>query len=432
MKVAVLGAGKMGLPLACVLASRGADVTACDPNEELISAINAAEAPFDEPGLGELLASTVHAGRLRGTTDNREGIAGTDVAIVIVPVKLSPDRTADLSIIESIADDLAAALPRGALAVFETTLPVGTSRRLGSRIEGKSGMKAGSDFFLAFSPERVKSRLVLRHLCEHPKIIGGHDPESSARCVAFYERFLGAPVIDVGTLEAAELAKLAGMAYRDVNIALANELARYSERMGIDFEPVRISANTDGESMILVPGIGVGGHCTPVYPYFLLQGTRERGSLELVERGRKINETQPAAVLDRLGPLSGRRITILGVAFRPEVKEASYSPAFALRDEIARRGGRCAAVDPLFTDDELRALGFEPGATEDGAYALVLQTGHQAFREIDLKAVARAGTEVVVDGRRFWSRDTVESVGMTYVGVGVPAKQDDRDRPVSR
>jgi nucleotide sugar dehydrogenase len=420
MKVAVIGAGKMGLPLACVFASRGATVVAADANPALVALVNAGAPPFDEPGLPELLAEAVGSGRLRATTDNREAIAASDVCVVIVPVMLTDEQRADLSIIRSIAEDLAASLRPGSLVSFETTLPVGETRRLGALVE-QGGLRAGVDFDLVFSPERVKSQRVLRHLFDNPKVVGGITPRSAERGAAFYAGYLGAPVANVGTLEAAELVKLAGMVYRDVNIALANELARYAQEVGVDFEAVRQAANTDGEAYLLSPGIGVGGHCTPVYPYFVIHDARTRGTpTALAELARRVNEEQPARVLDGAGDLDGRGVLILGLAFRPQVKEAAYSPAFALRDEALRRGARVQLYDPLYSDAEVRRLGFEPGTPYGGHDVVVLNTAHDAFAVPDFARLAASGTATVVDGRNLWDAAAVAAAGLRYVGVGRP------------
>lgn len=419
MKVAVIGAGKMGLPLACAFASRGAQVIACDVNADVVRAINDGEMPFEEPGMPELLTEVVGGGRLRATTDNNEAITESEVCVVIVPVHLTDTRSADLSIIESVSTQMAESLKPGSLVSYETTLPVGQTRKLGALIE-TGGLKAGVDFDLVFSPERVKSQKVLRHLFDIPKVVGGLTPEAGVRGAAFYKEYLGAPVTIVESLEAAEFVKLAGMVYRDVNIALANELAGYAEQVGLDFEAVRSAANTDGEAAILIPGIGVGGHCTPVYPHFLISEARSRGeTLRLVETGRRINDERPSQVLDRVGDLSGKRVLILGLSFRPQVKAAAYSPAFALAEEIRKRGGEVRVHDPLYSDDEVRQHGFEPGDFE-GHEVIVLNTAHEIYASLDFERLARGGARTIVDGRNVWNPERVRAAGLDYVGIGRP------------
>jgi nucleotide sugar dehydrogenase len=418
--VSVIGAGKMGLPVACVFASRGARVIVCDVNQRAVDEINAGVSPIDEPGVPELLAECVASGALRATTDTASAVATSDVVVILVPVLLTRDMQADLAIIDGVAQILATSIRPGTMVSIETTLPVGGTRRIGGIIEG-GGLEAGRDFDLVFSPERVKSKFVLRNLQVNPKIVGGITAEAASRAEAFYARYLGAPVDNVGGLETAEFAKLAGMVYRDVNIALANELATYAELHPIDFERARAAANTDGEAAILVPGIGVGGHCTPVYPHFLVNDSIERGTpARLAQMSREINDLQPSVALDRIervtGSLSGRRVIILGLGFRPGVKEHTNSPAFPLFRGLRERGAVPVVLDPLYTHDEIAGYGLEAGDVA-GADIAILVTAHEAFRGV-LPVLARAGARAVFDGRRLWSAEEAEGLGLAYITHG--------------
>lgn len=420
LTVTVIGAGKMGLPLACMFASRGASVIAADANAALVKLVNAGEPPFEEPGLADLLRDVVRSGRLKATTDNREAIAASTVCVVLVPVMLDDNKRADLRVIHAITDDLAAALKQGSMVAFETTLPVGETRRLGARIE-KGGLKSGKDFDLVFSPERVKSRFVLRNLQVNPKVVGGGDAKAANRGEEFYRDYLGAPVINVGSLEAAELVKLAGMAYRDVNIALANEIGAYCKAAGVDYFEIVKAANTDGEAALLTPGIGVGGHCTPVYPYFLIRDAESRGvPLSLTKGARELNEAQPARVIAELGRLDGQRALILGLAFRPDVKEPAYSPAYAIRDALEKAGAKVQLHDPLFSEKEIRAHGFEPGELDDQD-VVVVNTAHSAYEAISPAELAQARVRTLVDGRNLFDSRAVSGAGIAYFGIARPA-----------
>lgn len=426
MNVSIIGVGKMGLPLAVWMASRGATVRACDINPRVVEAINAGTPDIDEPGVRELLLDGLAAGRISATTDTPAAVAGSDVVIVIAPAVLTGANQADLSNLEAASRDIARGLRPGTLVVYETTVPVGTTREVLVPILETSGHTLGDGLAVAYSPERVKSRLVMRHLQETPKIIGGFDEDSATRASAFYARYFGAPIIDVGTPEAAEFVKLAGMIYRDVNIALANQLANYAEAAGFDAAAVFDAANTDGESALLSPGIGVGGHCTPVYPYFLIHDAARRDvDVSLVATSREVNDAQPDRAAERLarhlGDLEGVAVGILGFGFRPEVKEHICSPTFLLEAALRSRGADVRVHDPLYTDDELRRHGFTPFTPDVDDFsptALVLSTGHEAFKALDLAQLARAGVRVVVDGRRFWDPETVASAGLDYLGTG--------------
>lgn len=436
MKVAVIGAGKMGLPLACRLAQRGAQVTACDIRQDVVEAINKGRCPISEPGVAQALAALVKKGKLRATQDTATAVSTSETIITIVPALLTAERQVDLTYLKEATKAIARGLRRKAMVCYETTLPVGgTAGNLKPLLE-ESGLKAGVDFDLVFSPERVKSQSVLANLAKTPKIVGSLTPVGARRAARFYSKYLGAPVINLGTLEAAELSKLAGMVYRDVNIALANELSRYAEAEGVDLQAVIAAANTDGESALLTPGIGVGGHCTPVYPYFLTHAAREKSvPVTLAERARGINDEQCGKALDRVeqewSPLKGKRALILGLGFRPQVKEHSYSTAFLLREALKARGADVLLDDPLYTPEEIAAHGFTAGSFKSGPapHLIVLNTGHAPYAKLDFSALSKRGVQAILDGRNFWKQDKARRSGLAYFGIGRPSLADGRGKP---
>jgi nucleotide sugar dehydrogenase len=425
MNVSVIGAGKMGLPLAAHMASRLLHVTACDINSDLVACVNRGESPIDEPGLPELIRGTVASGHLRATVDTAAAIATSDVVVVIVPAKIDETCHIDLSIMKAVTEQIAKSMKPGLLVSYETTVSVGTVRNEFVPILEKSGLRCGRDFQVCFSPERVKSRLVLERLGRTPKVVGGFDEACAQSGAAFYERALGAQILQVGTLEAAEFTKLVGMLYRDVNIALVNQVAAYAEVIGMDLEKIIEAANTDGEASLLTPGIGVGGHCAPVYPWFIIRDAERFGlDLTLARTAREVNLGQAEHVVQRLeaalGGLDGKRIIILGLAFRPEVKEQTMSPAFLLRDALGKRNAATFLHDPLFDADEIRENGFEPAQLLDagGWDALILNTAHAAYSALDFVGLQARGLKVVVDGRNAWPKDSIQRCGITYLGIG--------------
>ena len=423
MQICVVGGGRMGLPLACVFAEHGASVTVADIDADLVARIEAGDCPYEEPGLKDLMAKLHVSGRLTATTDTSAAAARSEAVVIIVPAHLTPEREIDFHVLQAASRDVGRGLQRGTLVVYETTVSIGGTRRnLIPTLEQSSGLVAGTDFSVAYSPERVKANLVLSRLRSTPKVIGGLDDESRSKARHLYGTYLQAPVDDVGTLEAAESTKLLGMLYRDVNIALANELAAFCELAGVDFDRVRAAANTDGEANLLVPGIGVGGHCTPVYPYFLTRESRRLGMTQRIsEAAREINDAQPARQLDRVAtywkPLAGHRVHILGLGFRPGVKVDTFSPAYPLRDRLIEVGAQPTIEDPYYSAEEIRAAGFEPGAVHD-ASVVVLNTAHPEFLDPDFAAWRAFGVEAVLDGRNAWRQAAAESAGLLYFGIG--------------
>jgi nucleotide sugar dehydrogenase len=434
MKITVVGGGRMGLPLACAFGKRGATVTVSDTNSSLVELLNAGRCPHDEPGLPELIAHLVREGRLRATTDTAAAVSKSDAVVVIVPAHLTPERDIDLRILRAASADIGRGLRRGTLVVYETTVTIGATRAsLIPVLEEQSGLKAGPDFAVGYSPERVKANLVLARLETTPKVVGGLNDEARERTANLYRTYLGAPIDDVGSLEAAEMTKLIGMLYRDVNIALANELATFCEIAGVHFERVRAAANRDGEASLLAPGIGVGGHCTPVYPHFLIRESRRRGMAQrMSETAREINDLQPSRQLARVAAgwrsLAGERVHLLGLGFRPGVKVDSLSPAYTLQQESRRLGASVTLEDPLYTGTEIRQAGFTPGTPAD-AKLVILNTAHEEFSRPNFVEWRASGVEAVLDGRNLWDQSVVEHAGLLYFGIGRSSRTEVEGSP---
>jgi nucleotide sugar dehydrogenase len=223
----------------------------------------------------------------------------------------------------------------------------------------------------------------------------------------------------MSSAEAAEFSKLADTTYRDVNIALANEFANYADRIGVDMTEVIAAANSQPYSHIHQPGIGVGGHCIPVYPHFLFNGDPD---LQIPPLARQLNESMGRftvdTIEDRIGSLDGQSVLVLGIAYRGDVKEDAFSSAFRLRDELLAAGARVHAHDPYFDADHLRRLGFEPYELGSGVpvRVAILQAAHDAYRSLRPDAIP--GLELFVDGRNAVEREAFDRAGVGYVGIG--------------
>ena len=432
MTAAVVGLGKIGLPLAVKIAGAGVPVVGADINPRVVELVNAGKPLFTgEPELEERLAATLAAGMLRATTSTPEAVAAADVMIVVVPLVVDEARRPDFAGIDAATAEVGGALRPGQLVIYETTLPIGTTRgRFGPALEARSGLSLGDGFLLAFSPERVSSGSVFRDLDRYPKIVGGIDARSSSAAIAFYERVLtfddrpdlarGNGVWDVGSAEAAEFVKLAETTYRDVNIALANEFAIEAERRGLHLQPIIDAANSQPYSHIHRPGVAVGGHCIPVYPRFYLAGHPEA---RLVATARVVNEAQPerhvARLAELIGPLAGLTVVVLGAAYRGQVKETAFSGVMPLVRVLADRGAKAVVHDPLYDDHELAELGLTPfvlGHPVDGA---ILQADHTAYRH--LTPTDLPGCRGIVDGRGIVEQSPWLAAGVRMAVVGSPS-----------
>ncbi|WP_441251688.1 nucleotide sugar dehydrogenase [Kitasatospora sp. McL0602] len=410
MEICVVGLGKLGLPLAVQFAAKGHHVTGADCSPEVVHTVNEGRPPFPrEAGLDELLKEVVADGRLRADTDTTAAVDGADAVVIVVPLVTAADGTPDFSMLDSATDAVAAGLRRGTLVAYETTLPVGSTRgRWAKRLELGSGLVAGRDFGLVFSPERVRTGRVFADLRRYPKLVGGIDPRSTRQGVEFYRAVLdfdprpdlerGNGVWALDSAEAAEFAKLAETTYRDVNIALVNQFARYADRCGVDLAEVIDACNSQPYSHLHRPGVAVGGHCIPVYPRLYLWNDPQA---TVVRAAREANETVPAYAVGllagALGSLAGAGVLVLGAAYRGGVKETAYSGVFPLVEAVRAAGGVPYVSDPLYTVEELTALGLPPHRGEP-VTAAVLQADHPEYR--DLGPADLPGVRVLLDGRR--------------------------------
>lgn len=429
MKASVIGLGKIGLPLAVQIAGRGIEVVGADISTRVVDLINSGRPPFPgEADLDERLQQVIGSRVLRATTDTADAVRSTDVTVIVVPLMVDGEGAPDFTAIDSATHDIAPALRPGHLVSYETTLPVGTTRdRFVPLLEAGSGMIAGTDFHVVHSPERVFSGRVFADLRRYPKLVGGVTEECGKTAVAFYERVLEFDdrpdldrpngVWDLGTVEAAEFAKLAETTYRDVNIALANEFAIYSERVGLDVHKVIDAANSQPFSHIHRPGVAVGGHCIPVYPMFYLAGDP---TASIPRAARTANLAMPGHAVDMLaeatGDLSGLTVAVLGAAYRGGVKETAFSGVFPLVEELADRGAIPVVHDPLYSDNELEDLGLSPFHLGTAVDAAIVQADHAEYRE--LGPADLPGCRAIVDGRSVVDSQRWTSIHFRSIGRG--------------
>jgi nucleotide sugar dehydrogenase len=426
MKICVVALGKIGLPLAVQFASKGHTVIGADVSEPTVRKVNAGEVPF--PGEADLdvkLKEAVNAGLLTATTDTAAAVAESEAVVVVVPLFVDADGKPDFGWMESATKDIARGLRPGTLVSYETTLPVGTTRnRWAPLLQEGSGLVPGEDFLLVFSPERVLTGRVFADLRKYPKLVGGINEASAKRGVEFYQAVLdfderadlpqGNGVWDLGNAEAAELAKLAETTYRDVNIGLANQFARYADTLGIDVNLVIDACNTQPYSHIHRPGIAVGGHCIPVYPRLYLWNDP---TATVVRAAREANAGMPSYAVDLLaaavGDLKGRSVLVLGAAYRGGVKETAFSGVFPTVEELKARGATPYVSDPMYTSEELVAHGL-PAWEGQAVDSAIVQADHAEYRS--LTPAELPGVEVVVDGRRVTDPERLGTIRRVVIG----------------
>jgi nucleotide sugar dehydrogenase len=429
VNITVVALGKIGLPLAVQFASLGHTVIGADVNAGTVALVNAGTEPFPgEAFLGEKLADVVGRGLLTATTDTAAAVAQSDAVVIVVPLFVDAEGVPDFGWMDAATRDVARGLKPGTLVSYETTLPVGTTRnRFAGMLSEGSGLAAGSDFHLVFSPERVFTGRVFSDLRRYPKLVGGIDAESGKRGVAFYEQVLEFDdrpdlprpngVWDLGSSEASEMAKLAETTYRDVNIGLANQFARFAAANGIDVYEVIDASNSQPFSHIHRPGIAVGGHCIPIYPRMYLWNDPEA---TVVRAAREANVAMPeyaVAVLEgAYGDLAGARVVVLGAAYRGGVKETAFSGVFPTVEALRSRGAEVLVHDPMYTDDELAGFGWTAYHRGDAVDAVVVQADHAEYAGWGTADVP--GVKVLVDGRR--TTDASRWAGVTRRVLGTP------------
>ncbi|WP_336003453.1 nucleotide sugar dehydrogenase [Halorientalis halophila] len=424
--VAVYGLGKMGLPLATVLAETTGNVVGVDVDAAVVDAINDGRSPVTgEPGLDDALRTVVEADSLQATTEGDAAAADAAVHVVIVPTLVS-DGSPDLSTLRAAISAVASGLDPGDLVCIESTVPPGTCDEVvAPLLEAESDCERG-EFGVAFCPERTASGRALQDVRgAYPKVVGGIDEESTRAAAALYDEVTDNEVHAVADARTAECVKVFEGVYRDVNIALANELATLAEELGVDVYAAIEAANTQPYCDLHRPGAGVGGHCIPYYPYFLID-TCETGT-PLLERARRINDAMPeyavgklfAGLADAGVDPADATVAVLGFAYRPGVDETREAPGAAIASSLRAAGVDVVGVDPVVDldgfDVESASVADLPDVDLDG---VVLATAHPEFERLDWGSLDDL---VVVDGRDAIEADAVNGPVRT-IGVGTGAR----------
>jgi UDP-N-acetyl-D-glucosamine dehydrogenase len=401
MKIGIVGLGYVGLPLAVALAEAGHEVVGVDTDIRKLDAIERGESYIEDVPSEQLARARE---RFSGTSRYAD-LASVEVAIIAVPTPLTENREPDLGPLVAAGTELARVLQRGQLVVLESTTYPGTTRERLVPLLEESGLAAGRDFNVAFSPERIDPGRTDFTLRNTPKTVGGLTDECLKRAVSLYETVCD-EVISVSTPEAAELSKLLENVFRSVNIALVNELAILCDRMGIDvWEVVETAATKPYGFMSFRPGPGMGGHCLPVDPFYLAWRAREFNMpTEFIELAGEVNQNMPyfcvekiaAALNDHSKPVRGSRIAVLGVSYKPGVGDLRESPAIKIMGLLAERGGELSYHDEFVP--EVPELGLRSESLEsvlDGTDLVAIVTAHPG---LDVEQVV-GSSPLVVDFR---------------------------------
>jgi UDP-N-acetyl-D-glucosamine dehydrogenase len=401
MKVGIIGLGYVGLPLAVAFAEAGDDVVGVDVNQRLVEDVLAGRSRVEDIGDDRLAAVSV---RLHASS-HYNGLGACDAVLICVPTPLANQREPDLSYVVDAGQSLARVLRQGQLVVLESTTYPGTTRDRLRPILEESGLAAGREFSLAFSPERIDPGRTDFSIRTTPKVVGGLTEACTERAVELYRRVCD-EVVAVSTPEAAELAKLLENIFRSVNIALVNELAILCDRMGIDIWEVVEAASTKPYGfMRFEPGPGMGGHCLPVDPFYLAFKAREYDfSAEFIELAGKVNQAQPHFCVSRIAralnqaskPVKGSRILLLGVSYKAGVGDLREAPALRIGRLLRDLGAEVAYHDPHVA--EVAELGLQSTPLAEALASTDLACIVTAHPDVDYRQVV-AEAPLVVDLR---------------------------------
>ena len=417
-KICILGLGYIGLPLASTFATHGKHVVAMDVNPSIIQTLQNGALHIHEPGLRSLMEEALKSGNL----DIRHSVEPADAFIIAGPTPYDDGKRADLRYVQSAAESIVPHLRRGNLVVLESTSPPQTTLHLVAPILEKSGLVPGRDFFLAYSPERVLPGQIIRELVENARIIGGIDPASAKAGQELYQSFVQGEIV-LTDATTAEMVKLMENTTRDVNIALANEFSRLADRLGVDVWEAINLANRHPRVKILRPGPGVGGHCVSVDPWFLVEAAPD--ITPLIRTAREVNDAQPHFVLDLatrwLGPLEGRKIGVLGLAFKPDVDDLRESPAVEVAYQLQQQGAILQAFEPFKPDAALPGLALASSLEMALAdkQAVILLVAHTQFRQLDPHAIAAlTPARQVIDAVHAWEAKRWTDAGFEFHTLG--------------
>jgi UDP-N-acetyl-D-mannosaminuronic acid dehydrogenase len=428
-KICVLGLGYIGLPTASTFATNGIQVIGVDVNQNVVETLQNGNIHIHEPGLRTIVEAAVKSGNMTVSVIPEEA----DAFLIAVPTPFLEDqdheyegrkyKLADMSAVSSAAESIVPCLRKGNLVVLESTSPPRTTLDLVAPILERSGLRAGTDFHLCYSPERVLPGQILRELIENARIIGGITPESAKAGRDLYTIFVRGNIIETDATTA-EMVKIMENTTRDVNIALANEFSRLAEKFGVDVWEAISLANLHPRINILSPGPGVGGHCISVDPWFFVEAAPELTSL--IYHARQVNDEQPRYVVDKVkqavGQVEGKKIAALGLAYKPDVDDLRESPAAEVVRLLQDKGAQVKVWEPYKPNARMRDINISPSLEDalSGADLILLLVKHTEFLMLDPNDVASKTTaRRAVDCVNGWNVERWQNAGFKLFRLGV-------------
>ncbi|HHY01193.1 MAG TPA: nucleotide sugar dehydrogenase [Methanothermobacter sp.] len=432
-KICIVGLGYVGLPTAIFFAENDFNVIGVGIDEKKLEMINQGISPLGELGFDERLREVVKKGKLTATLDLPEATRQSDIILLIVPTPVTKSKDPDLSHVIDAGKKVSEGLGKGKLVVLESTVYPGVTEEVLQPILEESGLKAGEDFGLAYCPERYNPGDDAHSIEKVARVVGGITPEWAEITRELYQFIIEEDIKVLRNIKTSEAAKVIENTQRDLNIALVNELAMIFEKIGIDVMEVIEGASTKWNFNVYYPGGGVGGHCLPVDPYYLVKKAKELGyHSKVIAAGRTINDHMPQHVFGLLSDalndneksVKNSKIVVLGLSYKENVGDDRESPSEELINELEHYQAQVTIVDPYIEKTQVYGtLESDLYQALEDADAMVLMTAHQEFRDLDFeKAKKLMKIPIIVDARRIYNPENLKRMGFFYSGVGAVNK----------
>ena len=431
LKVCIVGIGRIGLPTALSFAKVGLQTIGADINEKLVDSINAGNFPLkDEPGYEDIFNSVRKNGNFSATTDINEAISKSNVILLSLPTPMDENNIPIYLALESVGKQLSQTLQSNSLVVVESTIEPGFIENVMiKRIEGDSGLHVGKNFTIGVCPENANPGEILHDFTGLPRLVGGMDEQTTKIIALIYDFVFSVELVTMPDCKTANAVKLTTNVFRDINIAFVNELSLMFEKLGIDTLKVLDAAKRKYNFQIHYPGAGVGGPCLPINSYQFLNTAKRIGSeLNIVKYGRAINEKMPDHVVNLTldgfkkchKSIKDSTLLILGVSYKPDVKDIQLSPAEIIIKKLKALGAKIRIYDPYYKDDQVFGIDVEHNIQDilSDVDASIIVTAHKEFQEINPKIFTKMKTPILIDSRGIIDISSANSAGLVFRGLG--------------
>jgi len=431
LKVCVVGIGRIGLPTALSFAKVGLQTIGMDINEQLVDSLNQGNFPLkDEPGYEDIFNNVIKNGNFSATTDINKAISGSDLILLSLPTPMNEKNIPNYSVLESVCKQLGDILQPNSLIVVESTVEPGfIENNLINILEGTNRLHAGKNFTIGVCPENANPGEILHDFTNLPRLVGGIDQQSTKIITMIYDFVFSVELIIMPDCKTANAVKLTTNVFRDVNIGFVNELSLMFDKLGIDTLKVLDAAKRKYNFQIHYPGPGVGGPCLPINSYqFLNTAARTNSKLSIIEQGRKINEKMPEYVVNLTldgfkiskKPIKDSSILILGISYKPDVKDIQLSPAEIIINKLKTLGAKIKIYDPYFKGSQVFGINVEQNIDDilSKVDAAIIVTAHKEFQEIDPKIFSKMKTPILIDSRGIIDPVSAKNTGLVFRGLG--------------